>query len=114
MDGHARLTLSRRMEKGRLLMRWVLGAVLTAVMAFAAAEARSGERLPLNQCEKAVKLKYSDTTHCFLRIDDKTIINHMCNTDISMQLREFQMEVPGVRANVWMKNRLRDGVPEAR
>ena len=112
----------------------ILAALLAAILA--AAEARSEEQppmetevpqpkkqwLPLKQClevkvDSAVGsptyVKYTDTVHCFLRVDGKFIINRMCHVDISQQLREWRMEVADDWvADVWMKYRYLDNVSE--
>jgi hypothetical protein len=74
--------------------------------------------LPLKQCEKVstgyfTRVKYADTTHCFLQIDGKIIINRMCHIYISQQLRTWNMDVGEIWiAEVWMKYRYENNVSE--
>jgi hypothetical protein len=110
----------------------VFAALLMATPTLAAAEtseinrgvqnAEISQRLPLEQCLKIeipkdqaypTYVKYADTTHCFLRIDGKIIINRMCHVDISQQVRSWQMEVAEVWvADVWMKYYYHDDVSD--
>jgi hypothetical protein len=109
----------------------ILTALLAAMPTLAAAKicefememgdnAEIPQRLPLKQCLK-VKLptnrhaadptyvKYADTTHCFLRIDGKTIINRMCHVNISQQVRVWEIDKI---ANLVMRYRYCDNVPD--
>jgi hypothetical protein len=92
----------------------LLAALLVATPTVAAAKmcefememgdnAQIPQRLPLKQCLKIelpkdrnamqpTYVKYADTTHCFLRIDGKTIINRMCHVNISQQVRVWDID----------------------